>query len=115
MDIDCLKCINSACCKEPIAQVDIKEYDRLVDLGYESNMETYTDRFIERNPRYKDKKDIFDNVYKGIFAYLKKGDDGYCELLDRETMLCTIYKDRPKVCVDYKTNRCINIRKLKTN
>ena len=76
MDIDCLKCINSACCKEPIAQVDRKEYERLVDLGYESNMETYTDRFIERNPRYKDKKDIFDNMHKDIFAYLKKGDDG---------------------------------------
>lgn len=111
MGIDCLKCVNSACCKLKI-EVGRKEYDRLIGLGYESNMETYTDRFIERNPRYKDKKDIFDNMHKDIFAYLKKGDDGYCELLDRETMLCTIYKDRPKACIEYKIKRCSKIRKL---
>ena len=47
------------------------------------------------------------------FAYLKQGEDGYCELLDRKTMKCSIYNDRPKKCREYKTEKCSKIRILK--
>ena len=50
-------------------------------------------------------------MYKDNFAILKKKEDGYCVLLD-EDMKCTIYENRPKVCRDYKQNRCTTIRKL---
>ena len=29
-------------------------------------------------------------------------DDGWCTALDRNTMLCTIYEQRPQVCRDYE-------------
>ena len=94
-------------------EVDRKEYNRLVDLGHENNMNTYTEEFIQKFPKYKGKEDTFDEWHKEMFAYLKKGEDGYCELLDRETMLCSIYTDRPKVCMDYTTDKCGKIRLLK--
>lgn len=50
--IDCLKCINSACCKL-IIEVDRDEYNRLVDLGLKDKMETYTDIFLKQNAKYK--------------------------------------------------------------
>ncbi len=40
----------------------------------------------------------------------KKGDDGYCLKLDRETMLCSIYDNRPSVCSWYTNDRCEEIR-----
>ena len=50
--IDCLKCINSACCKLTV-EVDRAEYNRLVDLGLKDKMETYTDIFLKQNAKYK--------------------------------------------------------------
>jgi len=44
---------------------------------------------------------------------MKKSDDGYCVMLDRETMLCSIYEDRPEVCRAFKNNKCEKIRKPK--
>jgi Fe-S-cluster containining protein len=52
-------------------------------------------------------------MYKDNFATLKKEDDGLCVLLDRESMKCTIYENRPKVCKDYTTSRCSKIRCIK--
>ena len=44
---------------------------------------------------------------------MKKADDGYCTLLDRKTMLCSCYEDRPQACKKYENNRCEKIRLLK--
>jgi uncharacterized protein len=33
---------------------------------------------------------------------MKRLDDGWCAALHRETMLCTIYEQRPTVCRDYE-------------
>jgi len=30
-------------------------------------------------------------------------DDGWCAALDRDTMLCTIYENRPFICGDFAT------------
>jgi len=32
---------------------------------------------------------------------LRRGSDGYCMLLDRETLLCTIYDHRPRTCREF--------------
>ncbi len=32
---------------------------------------------------------------------MKRLDDGWCAALDRKTLLCRIYKQRPGVCRDY--------------
>ncbi len=33
---------------------------------------------------------------------MHRRDDGWCTALDRNTMLCTIYEQRPQVCRDYE-------------
>ncbi len=111
MDINCLKCLNSACCKG-VVEIDKKEYDHFVKLNLDKHFETRTSIFLSNNQMYKSKKSYFDDMYKNNFAILKKADDDYCSLLDQKTMLCTIYENRPSVCKDYTTNRCKNIREL---
>ncbi len=111
MDIDCLKCINSACCK-PVVEVDRKEFDGMVSLGHRKHLTTNTEKFINRFPKYKGKEAEFNEMHKDSFAELNKDKNGMCVLLDKD-MLCSIYNDRPKVCRDYTTNRCENIRLLK--
>lgn len=78
----------------------------------DSNFKTRTDMFVEKNPEYKTRAIYFDNMYRDNFAILKKSSDGNCVLLDRKSMLCTIYEQRPSVCKNYTSNRCENIRKL---
>jgi Fe-S-cluster containining protein len=34
---------------------------------------------------------------------MRRGDDGWCVALDRETLRCTIYERRPQVCRDFAT------------
>jgi len=43
---------------------------------------------------------------------MKQAADGWCEALDRKTMLCTIYEKRPFLCREYQTGDydCINER-----
>ena len=43
---------------------------------------------------------------------MKRGDDGYCNLLDKETKLCTVYEIRPETCKNYKNTQCTKIRKI---
>ena len=39
-------------------------------------------------------------------------DDGWCSALDRNTMLCMIYEERPKICRDFdmREYECISER-----
>ena len=41
-------------------------------------------------------------------------DDGWCAALDRNTMLCMIYEQRPQVCRDYETGsvECLEQRQV---
>jgi len=118
MGIDCLKCTNSACCKEYIVEVNKEDYERLVGLGYKEYLVTETEKFIDNYPKYKGKENQLDemhhNIYKvtEIYATLIKSDNGYCGLIDNKTMLCTIHENRPKVCRNYTTNRCEKIRTI---
>ena len=110
--VDCLKCVNSACCKLDV-EVDRLEFQRFKALRLDKYFETRTDIFIKKEPRYNEQTEILNKMYEANFAILKKGKDGLCVLLDRETMKCKIYEDRPKVCKDYTTSRCGKIRILK--
>jgi len=118
MGIDCLKCTTSPCCKEYIVEVDKEDYSRLVSLGYKEYLLTETEKFINKYPEHKGKEKQLDEMHQdlyettGIYATLIKRKDGYCELIDKETMLCSIHEDRPKVCRDYTTNRCAKIRTI---
>ena len=109
--VDCLKCINSACCRLDV-EINRDEYNRFWRLDLDKYFETRTDIFLKDNPKYIKQMKYFDEMYKDNFAILKKKKDGNCILLDKD-MKCSIYKDRPKVCEDYKHNRCLNIRELK--
>lgn len=111
MKIDCLKCVNSACCKLRV-EVDRNEYNEFWRLDLDKHFETMTDVFLKENPKYLKRIKELDEMHKDNFAILKRGVDGYCELLDQTTMLCTIYEQRPSVCKNYTSNRCENIRKL---
>ena len=37
-----------------------------------------------------------------LYTIMKQGEDGWCEALDRKTMLCLIYDKRPFICREYK-------------
>lgn len=104
----CLRCINSACCKLVI-EVSKNEYYS-IDESVRNEMITYTDEFIQNFPEFIDKRKEIDSNYDKLYAYLPKGNDGLCRLLDRKTMLCSVYDNRPKVCADYELNRCEKIR-----
>jgi len=73
-------------------------------------MITHIDEFIHRFPKLKDKRKEIDSNYDKLYAYLPKEKDGYCIMLNRETMLCSVYDNRPKMCMDYELNRCEKIR-----
>lgn len=34
---------------------------------------------------------------------MRRGDDGWCVALERDTLRCTIYAQRPQVCRDFST------------
>ena len=44
----------------------------------------------------------FTEQTKDLYYVMKRGDDGWCEALNRETMLCTIYEKRPFLCREYQ-------------
>ena len=110
--VDCLKCLNSACCRLDV-EVDQNEYNRFKALGLDGYFTTRAEIFLKKNSKYKQHKEIFNKMYKDNFALLNKGKDGQCVLLDRKTMQCKIYEDRPKVCKEYTTDKCIKTRILK--
>lgn len=110
MGVDCLKCINSACCKLVI-EVDREEYNSLHE-SVKNHFVKNSDKFINDNPRHAEKKAYLDEMYKDNYAELKKGEDDLCILLDRDTMLCSVYENRPKVCRSYSNDRCFKIREL---
>ena len=109
---ECLKCINSACCKLEV-EVDRNEYEKFEKKGLGDYFKTRTEDFLKKNEKYRIQKHYFDEMYKDNYAKLIKGIDGLCVMLDRKTMLCSIYKDRPKVCKDYKIKSCVNIKNIK--
>ncbi len=54
----------------------------------------------------------------GIYTAMAQDDDGWCQALDRTTMLCRIYEQRPYVCRDYKVGDydcMVEREKLKCN
>lgn len=44
----------------------------------------------------------FTEQVDSLYYAMKQGEDGWCEALDRETMLCSIYEKRPYLCRDYE-------------
>ena len=110
----CLNCISS-CCK---LEVDItkEEYETLVSLGHSKALLKRSETFIKENPLYKNKESFLDNMYGEDYATIKKEQDGFCSLLDKDTRLCSCYSDRPKVCRDFsnssetckKIKKCLN-------
>lgn len=111
MGVDCLKCINSACCKL-VVEVSYNEYKEFERKGLQDHFTTHIDTFLKKFPKLEDKREFLKDNYLENYAELNKNDNQYCVLLDEKTKLCSIYEDRPKVCRDYKTNRCDKIRKL---
>lgn len=107
----CLNCVASCCTL--IIDINKKEYNKLKSLNLENNLIKQSEIFTNKNPNYKGKELFFDKMYKEDFAIIKKGKDGFCSLLNRETRLCGIYENRPKCCRDYQSNgkRCKEIKK----
>ena len=109
----CLKCTNSACCKL-LVEVSKAEYDQTPN-ELKLRFVKYSDEFISKSPRYESKRQEIDEMYNETYAYLPKDDDGLCKLLNRETMLCSVYDQRPQACKDYVLNRCEKIRNICTD
>jgi Fe-S-cluster containining protein len=55
----------------------------------------------------------FTEQVDGFYMAMKRGEDGWCQALDRDTMLCSIYEKRPYLCRDYKVGDydCLEERK----
>jgi len=111
MGVDCLKCINSACCKL-VVEVSHDEYKELKKKGLHVHFTKHIDTFLNKFPKLESKRNFLEANYSKNYAELKKNEDEYCILLDKKTKLCSIYEDRPKVCRSYQTNRCEKIREL---
>ena len=75
-------------------------------------MEKESDKFIEKYPDYEKRREFLEEMYSNTYATIKKGEDGYCIFLDRETRLCSIYDRRPAACSDFsnESKRCKKIR-----
>ena len=45
---------------------------------------------------------------------MKRADDGWCQALDRNTLMCSIYENRPLVCREFAmaSDECITERDL---
>ena len=45
---------------------------------------------------------------------MKRSDDGWCQALDRNTLMCSIYENRPLVCREFEmaSDECITERDL---
>jgi len=110
--IDCLKCINSGCCKL-IIEIDREEYESLKP-EIQNEFELKRDIFLSQNPRFQNiiPEEELDNMFRDLYAVMKKQSDGYCKFLNRETMICSVYEDRPNVCREYKNTKCEKIREL---
>ena len=114
MGVDCLKCINSGCCKL-VVEVSYDEYKQLEKKGLHVHFTKHIDTFLKKFPKLESKREFLESNYLKNYAELNKNEDEYCILLDEETKLCSIYEDRPEVCKKYQTNRCEKIRQLCTN
>ena len=73
------------------------------------NSENYAHLTEARKKRFKQ---MIDAESGDSFAEMIKSDDGYCINLDRDSMLCKIYENRPKVCREFTEDRCEKIRVL---
>ena len=114
MGLDCLKCINSACCKL-VVEVSYDEYKQFEKKGLHIYFTRRIDTFLKKYPKLESKREFLESNYSKNYAELNKKEDEYCILLDEETKLCSIYEDRPEVCKKYQTNRCEKIRELCIN
>ncbi len=106
----CLFCVGSCCSLE--VEIDKYDYQILKKIGKEDNVNKLSSLFIDKNPTYKDKEKFLDEMYQDRFAILKKNNSGFCNMLDLESRLCTIYENRPKVCRDF-SNKSIACQKIK--
>lgn len=113
MAIDCLNCINSACCK---LEVDIskKEYDML-GKDIKDKFILNSEEFISQFPIWASKKEHINNNSISMYATIKRMADGYCYFLNRMTMECGIHDQKPQTCKEYSTDKCENIRHLCTS
>jgi Fe-S-cluster containining protein len=93
-------------------EIDKYDYQILKEIGKEDNANKLSYLFIVKNPDYKDKEKFLDQMYGDRFAILKKNNKGYCNMLDLESRLCTIYENRPSVCRDF-SNKSIACQKIK--
>jgi len=109
--VDCKKCVNSGCCKLVI-EISKQEYNSL-SSKVKKDFTKHIDSFLEKSPHLKGfiEKDL-EVLYEGNYARMNKDKDGYCPLLDRETMLCSVYEERPQVCKSYSNMKCEKIRLL---
>ncbi len=105
MDVDCLKCINSACCKVTVS-VSREEYEQFED---KTKLVKQVDKFLEKFPKRKKHKEQLDEMYEENYAEIKQTESGYCVFLGAD-MLCSIYEKRPRACQVYETSKCEDIR-----
>ena len=114
MGVDCTKCINSACCRLDV-EITRGEYDQFVVDGLQKDLIKKSEIAMIENGQPIEMAHKIDWMYnRKWYAEIKKGIDGLCVLLDRSTMLCSIYENRPKVCREYSNHLCKNIRVLCT-
>ena len=107
--IDCKRCINSGCCKLKI-EISKQEYESLSDV-VKKEFTKHIDSFLEKNPHLKGLvENDLEILFNDNYAIMNKGIDGYCNLLNKKSMLCSVYEERPQTCKDYKNNKCQNFR-----
>jgi Fe-S-cluster containining protein len=107
----CINC-KSNCCK---LEIDLtkKEFFNLNKLGLGRNLKKRSIIFTDRYPNYANRISFLDKMYEENHAIILKNPDGFCQLLDMETRLCSIYDNRPEVCKVYEVDG-VRCKKIKT-
>lgn len=112
MDVNkCLSC-RANCCKL-FVNVSKKEYQVFKSKGMSDSFLKHSEKFIQDNPQHRDKIDKIDSLYFETYAVLKKDESGKCVFLNKKTLLCSIYSDRPQACKDFEidSNKCKKLYK----
>ena len=89
MNKSCLDCQTSVCCKSYPVFITEEDYDRL--------------------PEYAKVRVDLDsiNTPDHLYGYITKNPEGYCSLIDMDTMLCSVHTVKPKCCCNYEEGFCI--------
>lgn len=105
-------CTTSECCRKFEITVDRAEYEALkpeIKKHFVKKSDVLTNFEREKRLQFAE---MIDRESGKQYAAIKKTKGEHCVFIDKGTMLCTIYNNRPSPCAAYDVQRCDLIKVL---